>query len=162
MTVRVLLISCLLAGSGAVSAAADPVTPPDDQAEYDSTCNHYSNRARFRARNDAPDFIAILADACLAAQHSLETGPPEERKAARAFLDRLVAFRGTIKDMNVASFRRMREDPASYSRGVSTEWGVTEAGEMLIAKSFGLTAAFDAWLDTGPEFDMALSPGTRG
>jgi hypothetical protein len=66
-----------------------------------------------------------------------------------------VLLRETIGRMNAE--RAASRANASGGAGVFMRFPVTLSGEFLIAHRMGLMIAFDAWLDTGVDFSLALS-----
>lgn len=135
------------------------------QGSWRSGCNHYQNRARFLAREGEIEFVVLLADACSAAERSLESPNAHERSAAELFLQKVVDLRDTLVDLNM---RRVYGDAATpmaqpksadgtSRRGRAIEIShVGKWGEYLIAHRMGLISAYDVWLDSGTDFSIAF------
>ncbi|MEM9050167.1 MAG: hypothetical protein AAGC92_15795 [Pseudomonadota bacterium] len=147
------------------AAAAQRAEPPNFRnlsAAHLAACNHFANRARFKARGRNAELVVILADSCSVAIDSLtrrlDTRPTEAARA-RAYLDRLLAFKTLIIAMNVG--RIYGDDPAPRAKPVAPPGGprprpighaVTQTGEYLIAREVGLLRVWQNWYRAGPDF----------
>ncbi len=156
---------CLTAGvlTAALLTGSDWPGPTVDDAEraaYSAACRTYDNRARFLSRQGPVDFVVLMAEGCVAAQHTLAEGRPADRRAARLYLARLLEFRDTIARINTE--RLYGKDATAFSRPKTEEGqmrplgGVSKAGEFLIAHRMGLLAAFETWRARSDGFDLAL------
>jgi hypothetical protein len=135
-----------------------------DRVEFSEACEYYQARAGSVRRAGPGEFAAFLADACIAAEVSLDTGTPEQRGMAAMFLSRIALLRETIGQMNaerdmraIARANAARAN-ANGRSGVILLSRVTPSGEFLIAHRMGLMIAFDAWLDSGADFSLASYP----
>lgn len=148
----------------APTMAADRLSEPNGKAGFPrellhAGCNHYDNRARFLPREEPVDYVVLLAEACRAAEASLDSDVYGERLAAEYFLKRVLRLRNTIIAMNM---RRVFGDQTSPYAKPRTEQGeaafkpVSPAGEFLIAHRMGVFDAYDAWLDSGAQFSIAF------
>ncbi|MEM7505365.1 MAG: hypothetical protein AAF415_01365 [Pseudomonadota bacterium] len=148
----------------APAAAGDRPGEPDGKSGFPRAllhagCNHYDNRARFLSREEPVDYVVLLAEACRAAEASLDRELYGERLAAEYFLKRVLRLRNTIIDMNM---HRVFGDQTSPYAKPQTEQGdaafkpVSPAGEFLIAHRMGVFDAYTAWLDSGAEFSIAF------
>ena len=149
------------AGADPLAAAPAAETRP---AALTSVCKHYINRAKFKRRDETPEFVVTLADGCRAATRSLATGAPDEREAAAVFLARLTVLRDLVIEMNMTRvFGRAWTPVTHIGYGPSAKAEpvprVSASGEYLIARELGLLAALNAWLDTGPDFALASPAG---
>lgn len=152
-------IGTIVSGSAPISQEVRPTgylptATPDEAALHAKTCNYYDNRARWNSREGDIAFVTMMAEACAAARVSFLSGTPAQRQAARRFLNALSEFREVINAMNLEQYRRHRAGTAVGYYGDGA-WAITEAGEVLIARSFGVTDAFETWLDTKPDFALA-------
>jgi len=138
-------------------SAAGTATPRSD---YASACNHYENRARYLPRANAVEFVTLLAEACHAAQVSLEADDGHQRAAAVAFLDRLVEFRDVIVTIGMertyGANARATAMPLPGGGSLRVMPRVSVAGEFLIAHRMGLLSALDDWIGSGVQFSLAL------
>ena len=123
---------------------------------FSEACTDYENRAGPARRGRPGEFVAFLADACAAAEISLETGTPMQQGRAALLLSRIVMLRDTVEQMNAD--RAARATARVNGAGVNMLFRVTPSGEFLIAHRMGLMIAFDAWLDSGAEFSLASYP----
>ena len=138
--------------------------PAEMRVKLGSICKHYVNRARFMARSPEQPFVVTLADACTAAQTSLDSVSHDERLAAVGFLTQLRVFRDTVIDMNMTRvfgetytpYTRMKYGNKARSESVRK---VSGTGEYLIAYRMGLLKAYQAWLDTGPQMALVSEKG---
>ncbi|MEM7179030.1 MAG: hypothetical protein AAGD47_08525 [Pseudomonadota bacterium] len=156
--------------SGPVAGAGEKIPKgamfyPSAQGSWKSGCNHYQNRARFLPREGEIEFVVLLADACTAAEVSLQSKNETERGAAREFLEKVVLLRDTIVDMNMRRVYGDTQNPWAKplmahrdgSLGRSVQMArVGKWGEFLIAHRMGLFSAYDAWLDSGADFSIAF------
>lgn len=157
------LITILTLGAGGQNAARAVET---DHALYAKACNHYVNRAKFRARNNNPEFVVILADSCQPALESLHSGDARVRAAAEDYLLRLWRFRDTVIDMNMErvfgkTYTRWTRMRSVRDDQVESVPRVSETGEYLIAYRMGILRAYRAWLDTGPKLALGLHGAPR-
>ncbi|MBY8975312.1 hypothetical protein KHP62_05815 [Rhodobacteraceae bacterium NNCM2] len=162
----VVLVPAALMGS--VAAAAEKVPEgakfyPSGNGSWRSGCNHYQNRARFLSREGDIEFVVLLAEACSAAEKSLDSRREAERLAAMDFLEKVVALRDTLVDMNMRRVYGDTENPWAkpvfndYHGGRTIEISrVGKWGEFLIAHRMGVFSAYDAWLDSGTDFSIAF------
>lgn len=151
----------------APAESGDEKIVPQAQAESEfprellrSGCNHYENRARFMPREGRIEFVVMLAEACVAAEKSLDSEVYAERVAAEHFLKRVLSLRNTVIEMNM---RRVYGGQASPWAGPITPDGtlrsmqrVSNAGEYLIAHRMGLFDVYREWLDSGTRFSIAF------
>lgn len=152
---KVLVIALVvILGWQPLARANGAIVSMDETARHAGTCTHYWNRAWSRPRDRDVSFVTLMAEACRMAFDTLAHGDPAGQRASLGFLRRLTQFRLTITEMNIAKYRRFRHREAPAARAMES-WQVTEAGEVLIARSFGVMAAFDAWLDSSPGFTLA-------
>jgi len=155
---RVFMVLGAVWALGAAAGLTPPATAADDRSSYAKACHHYENRARFRVRGTG-DFIATLADSCVAARRSLGHGPTEA-VAAVAFLDRVVELFDTVSRMNFERVYGETTNPFAKPLAAHGEFvplgRVTETGEFLIAHRMGLISAYDSWRDVAGE--VALAP----
>ncbi|MEM9044915.1 MAG: hypothetical protein AAGC81_09470 [Pseudomonadota bacterium] len=132
---------------------------------WHSGCNHYQNRARFLPRKGNIAFVTLLAEACSAAEFSLENGKEPERLAAEWFLSKVVLLRDTLVEMNMERVYGKTKNP--WARPVTADGKnieahavqlrrVNEWGEYLIAHRMGVFSAYDAWRLSGAGFSMAF------
>ncbi|HEU0220923.1 MAG TPA: hypothetical protein VFR34_01745 [Paracoccaceae bacterium] len=145
-------------------------TPGSLLPEHVSACRHYANRALFKPRGPGEEFVVKLADSCRTAMARLgeRAGLADEAAAsARAYLDRLVAFKALIIGMNVARLYGAEPEPramplsAGAGQAVLVRFGnpVSATGEYLIAREFGLLDAYRDWVRAGPRLaGPALPP----
>jgi hypothetical protein len=146
-----------------------------ERAVFEETCNYYIARSG-PIRRGGPGgpgaFLNFLADACRAAQNSLDSRSPKEQARAALLLSRITLLHETIDRMNAertiraaareAELLNMRgpdgaelsENTRKMMRSVMLT-RVTPAGEFLIAHRMGLMIAFQAWLDSGGNFTLA-------
>lgn len=142
-------------------AAAAQVKPPfqAERAGWAAACNTYENRARFMTREGEVPFAVVVAEACLGALASLDSGRPAERDAAARLLTRVAVLRDTIVQMNIERVYGTHATPRAMPEPRSgTAWriaGVSATGEYLIARHLGVVDAIRAWLDTGAHFSLA-------
>ncbi|MEM0943782.1 MAG: hypothetical protein AAGI70_07520 [Pseudomonadota bacterium] len=136
------------------------------RADLRAGCNHYQNRARFLTREGQVEFVTMIAEACAAAETSLDGDNPGERQAAERFLRRVLHLRDTIIEMNMTRVYGAQRDPRAQpltpdgksAAGLGTPFGrVSDTGEFLIAHRLGLFRAYDAWLDSGANFSIAFA-----
>ena len=152
-----------LAAVGAVFLiAADGPGPRVDGAQAEAhaaACRTYENRARFLSRDEPLSFLVQMAEGCRAARRSLAEGDRVERRAAIAFLDRLLEFRDTIISINMDRVYGRDAGPLAQpklARGRTLSLPeVSQSGEFLIAHRMGLLAAFEDWRARAG--DMALA-----
>ena len=153
-----LCISLAMAPVSTQALASDGVRA----AEFQKTCKHYVNRAKFKSRAPDAPFEVIAADACSAALDSVTDAVQTTshiRKQALDFLDRLTVLRKTIIRMNRervfgAGFspRPRISTPlptAANSDGKIGRPGgrVSNTGEYLIAREISVLAALSSWAD---------------
>ena len=125
-----------------------------------SGCNHYENRARFMSRNGQIEFVVMLAEACVAAEKSLDSKIYSERLAAEYFLKKVLRLRNTLIDMNMRRVYGNQTSP--FARPVTPDGQlqpirrVSNAGEYLIAHRMGVFTAYQDWLDSGTTFSIAF------
>lgn len=154
------LSTAFLSGPAA-AGTAEEVT----RADLRAGCNHYENRARFLPRTGDIAFEVLIAEMCGAAETSLKSTNAVERQAAQDLLERVLELRDTIIDMNM--HRVYGDQTSPFARPVIADGRangprggafarVSSVGEYLIAHRMGLFTAFDAWLDTGPQFSLAF------
>jgi hypothetical protein len=130
-----------------------------ERVKFSESCNYYHARAGSVRRAGPGEFVAFLADACIAAEISLDTGTPEQRARAALFLSRIALLRETISQMNAErDMRAVARANAAGRSGAIMLSRVTPSGEFLIAHRLGLMIAFDAWLDSGADFSLASYP----
>jgi hypothetical protein len=131
----------------------------DERANFIEACNYYQARAGGGRRTGPGEFVAFLADACTAAEISLDTGTQEQRARSALFLSRIAFLRETVGQMNAERDLRAVALANATGRNVALLLSrVTPSGEFLIAHRMGLMIAFDAWLDSGVEFSLASYP----
>lgn len=163
LTGAVFLVAAALLLSPAL--ASPRAAPADYRAlahEHFAACHHYANRARFKSRDRNAELVVILADSCTVAIESLtrrlDTRPTEAARA-RAYLDRLVAFKTLIIEMNVTRLYGL--DPNPRAQPIQATGGrkpspvgqqVTPTGEYLIAREMGLLRVWHDWYRSGPDF----------
>lgn len=139
--------------------------PERDVQAVHSVCKHYVNRAKFKQRGSAEEFVVTLADGCASAQASLSHGSFRERQAAMGFLLRLVTLRDTVIDMNMervfgksfTPFTRIAYEADGRSRAVRR---VSAMGEYLIAHNMGLLDAMQAWRERS-DYALAVPEARR-
>ena len=138
---------------------------PSGEGDWRSGCNHYQNRARFLSREGEIEFVVLLADACTAAELSLNSTNEHERWAAEWFLGKVVELRDTIVDMNMRRVYGDTKNPWAKPKGADGKDQITRTiqiarvgkwGEYLIAHRMGLFSAYDVWLDSGTGFSIAF------
>lgn len=158
------LAAALLVATVGLAAAAMPASASDKRhgaAVHGEACKTYENRARFLSREGSVSFVVAMAEGCAAAQRSLRTGTAEERQAAAAYLDRLVALRDLVIRMNMTRMygakRSPRSKPIQREGRLTAFYGVSETGEFLIAHRMGLIDAFRAWRAETPGVGIAFA-----
>lgn len=147
------------------AALADP-NSTETRVQLASVCKHFVNRARFMARGEDQEFVVTLADACVDAQRSLDSGEGREQQAAADFLTLLKTLRDTVIDMNMT--RVFGDNFTPFTRIGYGAKGKTEAvrrvsqsGEYLIAHRMGVLRAYRAWLDTDPRLALLSKQGPQ-
>ncbi len=152
-------IAVAVGAAGATGGLRTSVAHDAERVVFSETCEYYRVRAEAGAgaarRVATGDFVVFLAGACGAAEGSIETGTSKQQARAVLLLSRIVLLRQTIGRMNAE--RAASRANATYRAGVFMRFPVTLSGEFLIAHRMGLMIAFDAWLDTGVDFSLALS-----
>ena len=166
-----LIGALLMAPTAQASEASEEKVPrgakwlASGAGNWHSGCNHYQNRARFLPRTGNIAFVTLLAEACSAAEHSLEHGTETEQVAAEWFLAKVVLLRDTIVEMNMERVYGKTKNP--WARPMTADGKdneahtvqlrrVSEWGEFLIAHRMGLFSAYDAYLQSGTAFSMAF------
>ena len=130
-----------------------------ERENFTEACKYYHARTGPVRRPGPGEFVAFLADACTAAEISLDVGTPEQQGRAVLFLSRIALLRQTVKQMNAERDLRAIELGKATGRNPAIfVTRVTPSGEFLIAHRMGLMIAFDAWLDSGAEFSLASYP----
>jgi hypothetical protein len=141
------------------------------------TCSHFAARARFQPRpvaNSADVQIdaqpgaqleVMLADSCERAFSSLyqrvDTAAYEAQHA-RAYLDKLAAFKATLIAINMdrmfGAEHISRRAKSADETGVGAETSgirpISTTGEYLIARQMGIIGAYREWADVA-KFTMA-------
>ena len=165
-----LLLAALLLvpAQAGVHASSDASKIRDLSPGHHAACRHYVNRATFKSRGAGAELVVVLAESCSAAIESLVSDTPTrpaEAVRARAYLDRLAAFKTMIIAMNIErAYGRDASPRATPSRSPGARGGATvgtpvsATGEYLIAREFGLLRALNAWYDTGPDFAGPILP----
>lgn len=126
----------------------------DETARHAGTCRYYWNRAWSRPRDHDVAFVTMMAEACRTALERLSGGSAAERTVSLGFLRRLTEFRALIVGMSSDKYRRARA-PGAPRAAAMQRYEISEAGEVLIARCFGVMDAFDAWLARTPGFTLA-------
>jgi hypothetical protein len=130
-----------------------------ERANFSEACKYYHARSGSVRRPGPGEFVAFLADACTAAEASLDAGTPKQQGRAALFLSRIALLRQTVKEMNAERDLRAVEMGNATGRNPALfVTRITPSGEFLIAHRMGLMIAFDAWLDSGAEFSLASYP----
>ena len=165
------LLTMVLALGLSAEAQAGPSDPPKQNNPtltasgfprdlLRSGCNHYENRARFMSREGRIEFVVMLAEACVAAEKSLDSDVYGERLAAEYFLKRVLRLRNTVIDINMRRVYGSQTSP--WARPITPDGQlepvrrVSNAGEYLIAHRMGLFNAYQDWLDSGASFSIAF------
>lgn len=114
-------------------------------ADFNATCHHFENRARFRDRGQDSDLVVWLADSCRSALADLTGEEPAKAQLGRRYLSRLAEF----KSLTLAMMLDMRRAHGGHRIGDRSQRirriGLTPAGEYLIARHMGLILAYDDW-----------------
>ena len=121
-----------------------------ERATFTEACEYYHARAGSVRRSGPGEFVAFLADACTAAEVSLDVGTPEQQGRAVLFLSRIALLRETVGLMNAERWGR-----GTAAGRAAMPSPVTPSGEFLIAHRMGLMIAYQAWLDSGVDFSLA-------
>mgnify|MGYP007101561387 CR=1 FL=1 len=148
------------------------LTQPEIEA-HARTCSHFAARARHKPRTvDAqPDaqpgaqLEVMLADSCERAFSSLYQRVDTtayEAQHARAYLDKLAAFKATLIAINMdrmfgaehISRRTESADEAFVGADFSGIRPISTTGEYLIARQMGIIGAYREWADVA-KFTMA-------
>ncbi|HSF94013.1 MAG TPA: hypothetical protein VLA52_03235 [Thermohalobaculum sp.] len=145
----VLFVLLVSTSAGVRTTAAASLAAPDTGI----ACEYYRLRSAPAPQDGSVSFVAFLAEACVAARRSIETGLDAEQTAARKLLATIAELHWTVVQMNSA-----RDEAVAGLTGVTRMLRltrVTPTGEFLIAHRMGLLRDFDAWLDTGADFSLA-------
>ena len=153
----VMAIAIIVGAVGTVGERRHGVVRDAERVAFSETCEHYRVRAGPARHGAAGDFVVFLAGICGAAEVSLDTGTSKQRARAALLLSRIALLHETVGQMNAErSVRAAARANAIGATRLPTLYRVTPSGEFLIAHRMGLMIAFDAWLDTGVYFSLAL------
>jgi hypothetical protein len=148
-----MIVAAIALAVGAAGDLRQQLTRDTERAVFSEACAYYQARAASARRARPGEFVVFLADACAAAEISLDTGTPKQQARAALLLSRIALLRETVGLMNAE--RDARAAARSGGTGVIRLSRVTPSGEFLIAHRMGLMIAFDAWLDSGVDFSLA-------
>ena len=151
VTVLAVVLALVL---GAVSGLRTPAAGSIASPASEAACEYYHLRARPEPREQPLSFADFLAETCVAARRSLDTGASDQQAAALRLLDRIGELHSMVTEMNAD-----RDAAVAGLTGVTRMLRltrVTPTGEFLIAHRMGLLREFEAWLDTGADFSLAL------
>jgi hypothetical protein len=139
-------------------------THASERTAFSDTCRYYQTRAKSARRAKPGEFVVFLADACVAAEFSLDNGTRLQKQRSVLLLSRIMILRETVGQMNA---ERTISASAHIAATLSTNVAsgntasiatpirfsmvnpVSPAGEFLIAHRLGVMLAYDAWLDSG-------------
>jgi hypothetical protein len=153
----VIAVAVIAAGSPSAAAVAEALV---------DTCRHYDNRARFKPREGAVEFTAVLADGCRIALATVADPAADTRLRAAAlrFLDRLAEARSEIARINsgrVADGLRVASEgrgPLDLTHALRL---VSPTGEFLILRAEGVFGALRGWVAAGADFALIDALGPR-
>jgi len=157
---------------GTTTAGAEEANLRLTQPEIESharTCSHFAARARNQPRTVAvqpgAQLEVMLADSCERAFSSLyqrvDTAAYEAQHA-RAYLDKLCAFKATLIAINMdrmfgaehTSRAIQSADESIAGAGITGIRPISTTGEYLIARQMGIIGAYREWADVA-KFTMA-------
>ncbi|MDJ0825599.1 MAG: hypothetical protein QNJ16_08860 [Rhodobacter sp.] len=144
---RVFLFVFVAVAMSAPPAGAEPLSQAES-LQFEATCRHFENRARFKPRRPDAVLVVRLADSCRAALSAAQARAPQRKRneiaLSRAYLDRLTEFKSLYVRMMVQNGRSWHGAAKMRTPRVA-RLGLTETGEYLIARHMGLLGAFDDW-----------------
>jgi hypothetical protein len=160
----VIMLAIVATVVGVVAASGDLRQIAIDDTErvsFSNTCGYYQARVgaagvKSEQGSRLGGFVAFLANACAAAEASIDSGSRMQRARAVLLLSRIALLRQTVNRMNTD--RAARAAVQVSGTGFTSLSRVTPSGEFLIAHRMGLMVAFDAWLESGAEFSLAAYP----